>query len=163
MRILSSLHLITEARRARAIAAAAALCATIALAGCSSAGSAAPPAAPASSNNNPFATDPQVRDVLANSCFDCHGTGGSGSFMAKLAPSYIFGSGKAHEALNFSDWSEYAPKQRHKAAAKIVKEIENGSMPPGDYEFLHPSAELSDSQKQLVMQWAHSQEAVSAH
>lgn len=163
MRFLSSLQLITEVRAARLIAMAAALCAAIALAGCSSAGGAAAPVPPASAKNSPFASDPQVREVLANSCFDCHGSGGSGGFLAKLAPSYMFGSGKAHEALNFSDWSEYDPTQRRKVAGKIVEEIENGSMPPGDYEFLHPSADLSDAQKQLVVQWAHHQEAMAAH
>lgn len=151
------------ARPGRAIAAAIALCAAIALGGCSSAGSAAPPPTTASAKDNPFASDPEVRAILVNSCFDCHGDEGSGSFTAKLAPSYLFGSGAARGALNFSDWSELNPKQQRDAAAAVVKVIESGSMPPGDYEFFHPSSELTDAQKQLVTQWAHSQQTAAAH
>jgi mono/diheme cytochrome c family protein len=162
MRFPCSLEPVTRMRPTRAVAAAAAICAAMMLAGCTSAGSAASPA-PAAAQSDSLAADPQVRDVLVNSCFDCHGNQGSGSFTAKFAPSYLFGAGKAREALNFSDWSAMDPKQQREAAAEVAKVIESGSMPPGDYDFFHPSAELSSDQKQLIAQWAAHQEAVPAH
>jgi hypothetical protein len=152
MRFPCSLEPVTRMRPTRAVAAAAAICAAMMLAGCTSAGSAASPA-PAAAQSDSLAADPQVRDVLVNSCFDCHGNQGSGSFSA----------GKAREALNFSDWSAMDPKQQREAAAEVAKVIESGSMPPGDYDFFHPSAELSSDQKQLIAQWAAHQEAVPAH
>jgi len=36
----------------------------------------------------------------------------------------------------------------------ITKVIEDGSMPPGDYSFLHLSGRLSDQQRRLVLQWS---------
>jgi mono/diheme cytochrome c family protein len=163
MRFLSLIHLTAGARAMRAVAAVAAIGAAIMLAGCSStSGGAAVPAAPAGAQADAL-SDPQVREIVVNSCFDCHADEGSGSFTAKFAPSYLFGAGKAREALNFSDWSAMDPKQQRKAAAEVAKVVESGSMPPGDYDFFHPSASLSDDQKQLIAQWAARQQAVPAH
>jgi uncharacterized membrane protein len=163
MRFLSSTHLTTAAQAMRAAAAAAAICAAIMLAGCSStSGGAAPSAAPPGAQPEAL-SDPQVREILVNSCFDCHANEGSGSFSAKFAPSYLFGASKAREALNFSDWSEFNPTQQREAATEVAKVVESGSMPPGDYDFFHPSAGLSDDQKQLIAQWAARQQTIPAH
>ncbi len=163
MRFLFSIHLTTAAPAMLTAAAAAAVCAAIMLTGCSStSGTGAAPAASAAAQPGAL-SDPQVREILVNSCFDCHADEGSGSVSAKFAPSYLFGSGKAREALNFSDWSTWNPTQQREAAAEVAKVVESGSMPPGDYDFFHPSASLSDDQKQLLTQWAARQQAVPAH
>jgi uncharacterized membrane protein len=163
MRLLSSIHLINAAKTMCAAAAAGAFCATIMLAGCSStSGGSAAPAAPAAQQPEAL-SDPQVREILVNSCFDCHADEGSGSFTAHFAPSYLFGAGKAREALNFSQWSAMNPKQQREMATEVAKVVESGSMPPGDYDFFHPSASLSDDQKQLIAQWAARQQVVPAH
>jgi hypothetical protein len=132
------------------------------LTGCSSSGTSAATtraAAPTAS----FAADPQVYDTLMNSCFDCHSDLGSGSWCAKLAPSYLFGAHEGRETLNFSDWGTLDAERRAAMAAKIAAVVKSGAMPPGDYGFFHPSAELSNEQKQLVLQWTAQQMASSAH
>jgi hypothetical protein len=48
-------------------------------------------------------------------------------------------------------------------AAEITSVVADGSMPPGDYDFLHPSAKLNDEQKSIVLQWAREQTALAAH
>jgi hypothetical protein len=48
-------------------------------------------------------------------------------------------------------------------ASTIAAVVDNGSMPPGDYDFFHPSAKLSDEQKKLVLQWTAQQKALPAH
>lgn len=95
--------------------------------------------------------------------FDCHSDGGIGPWNAKLAPSYLFGTHKAQEVLNFSNWPALDTKQRSAIAAEITSVVANGSMPPGDYGFLHPSAKLNDEQKSIVLQWARKQTALAAH
>jgi mono/diheme cytochrome c family protein len=163
MRLPSPIQPTSGPRSMRAAAAAVAICAAIMVAGCSSTGGgAAAPAAPAGAQPEAL-SDPQVREILVNSCFDCHADEGSGSFTAKLAPSYLFGAGKAREVLNFSQWSAMNPKQQREEATEVAKVVESGSMPPGDYDFFHPSAGLSDDQKQLITQWAARQQAVPAH
>ncbi len=166
MQLPTSILRLTDGRwiRAGAVAIATAMCTAMPLAGCSTSGGSAPEATALSgAQNHSLAANPQVREVLANSCFDCHANESSGSFTAKLAPSYIFGAGKGRGALDFSDWSAMDPKRRRTAAAEVARVVESGAMPPGDYDFLHPSAKLTDEQKQLIVQWATHQEAVPAH
>jgi mono/diheme cytochrome c family protein len=136
--------------------------AAILLAGCSS-GSNSTAIEPGSAPTDSLAANQQVYEILTNSCFDCHSDRGSGSWSAKFAPSYLFGAQKARKVLNFSNWATLDVKQRKAMASAIATVVDSGSMPPGDYNFFHPSAKLSDEQKRLVLQWTTRQVALSAH
>jgi hypothetical protein len=54
-------------------------------------------------------------------------------------------------------------KQRNAMASLIAAVVDRGSMPPGDYDFYHPSAKLSDEQKKLVHQWTSQEIALPSH
>lgn len=136
--------------------------AALLLAGCSS-GSNSTAIEPGSAPTDSLAANPQVDGILKNSCFDCHSDHGNGSWSAKFAPSYLFGAHKARKVLNFSNWATLDVKQRKAMASAIAAVVDRGSMPPGDYDFFHPSAKLSDEQKRLVLQWTTQQIALSAH
>lgn len=131
-------------------------------AGCSSTGNAAPKQEGSAATIS-LAANPRVDEVLGNSCFDCHSDQGSGSWNAKFAPSYLFGAHAARKVLNFSDWPALDAQQRSAMSSAVATAVSNGSMPPGDYAFFHPSAKLSDEQKNLVSQWALAQTALPAH
>jgi heme-binding protein len=134
----------------------------ILLAGCSS-GSNSTAIEAGTAPADSLAASPQVYEILTNSCFDCHSDRGSGSWSAKFAPSYLFGAHKARKVLNFANWATLDVKQRMAMASAITVVVDSGSMPPGDYDFFHPSAKLSDEQKRLVLQWTTEQIALSAH
>jgi hypothetical protein len=138
------------------------ICVMVFAAGCSDTSSLPPVATPPASTDT-LAADPQVHEILAHSCFDCHFDSANGPWNAKLAPSYLFGAHKAQEVLNFSNWPALDTKQRSLIAAEITSVVADGSMPPGDYDFLHPSAKLNDEQKSIVLQWAREQTALAAH
>jgi mono/diheme cytochrome c family protein len=140
----------------------ASLWAVILSTGCSSTSKSAPTES-VSAPTDSFSADPQVDETFANSCSDCHSNRGSGPWNAKIAPSYLFGANKARADLNFSDWPTLDVKQRRAMASAIAAAVDSGSMPPGDYEFFHPSAKLSDEQKKLVLQWASGQMVRPAH
>jgi hypothetical protein len=134
----------------------------VAIAGCaSSGGSSAATAKPPPPDS--LAAIPQVGPILVNSCFDCHGHEGSGSWTGELAPSYLFGAGKAREAFDLSDWQGLGSDQRQTMANAIVAAVKSGSMPPGDYLSFHPSAKLSDQQKQQLADWAAHLTPAPAH
>jgi heme-binding protein len=137
-------------------------CAAMICAGCSSTGSAASAAQPSAMGNGP-AADPQVDAALDNSCFDCHSDRGANTWNAKLTPSYLFAASDARKALNFSDWATLDAQQRRALSSAIASEVASGSMPPGDYTFLRPSAELSDQQKRILSQWTAQQMTLPAH
>jgi hypothetical protein len=148
--------------RLSAVCLGASLWAAMLLGGCSS-GSNSAAMGQGSAPTDSFAADPQVYEILSNSCFDCHSDQGSGSWNARFAPSYLFGANKGRAVLSFSSWSTLDVKQRSAMASAIAAVVDNGSMPPGDYDFFHPSARLSDKQKKLVLQWASQQIVLPAH
>jgi cytochrome c553 len=139
------------------------LAVVILFAGCSSSDNSLPIKGVFSGPATSLAADAQVKAARATSCSDCHSDHARGPWNAKIAPSYLFAANKARAALNFSDWGELKVKQRRATASRIATEVARGSMPPGDYEFLHPAARLSAKQKRLVLQWASRQMALAAH
>lgn len=132
-----------------------------ALAGCASSGANSPAAKPPPPDS--LAANPRVGPILVNSCFDCHAHESSGTWTGVLAPSYLFGAGKAREALDLSDWQGLGPDQRQAMANSIVAAVKSGSMPPGDYLSFHPSAKLTDQQKQQLADWAAHLTPATAH
>ncbi len=109
-----------------------------------------------------FTVNPQIRELLVNSCFDCHSNERPAAWNARLAPSYLFGLDKARQVLNFSEWSAYPAQRRRAELETIAKVVADRSMPPGDYDFVHPRATLTAEQRQLLLGWASSP-TVSAH
>lgn len=105
---------------------------------------------------NPWAvlsSNPQVVQILASSCFDCHSEAGTASWYVKIAPSYWF-SRSAKENLNFTDWNDYDALRKSAEIKAIGRVVNRGEMPPWDYTVFHPAAELSNEQKDIVSQWA---------
>ena len=127
--------------------------------GCSSRGGKTPQTA--TNYQAEVTADPQVRDALASACFDCHSNDGPTVWTARLAPSYVFGVEKARQALNFSDWSTYTSQRKHAELAVIGKVVADGSMPPADYDFVHPAARLSAAEKHILLLWISQQAAAS--
>lgn len=136
----------------RRLAAVAIAISIAAVAGCSSnshklrnAATPIPAVAAPQSRRAPFPWEPQVVQILAGSCFDCHSEAGTASWYVKIAPSYWF-SGSARKNLNFSDWENYDAHRRSEEIAAIGRVIGRGEMPPWDYTVFHPAAELTNEQ-----------------
>jgi heme-binding protein len=119
---------------------------------------------PAAANSwTAFSSNPQVVQILASSCFDCHSEAGTAAWYVKIAPSYWW-SGSARENLNFTAWKDYDEHRRSEEIQAIGRVVNRGEMPPWDYTVFHPAAELSNQQKDLVSEWALSHvEALPAH
>jgi hypothetical protein len=124
-----------------------------------------PPAAATPSHDQwtAFSSNPQVVQILADSCFDCHSEQSNASWYVKIAPSYWF-SGSARENLNFTNWKDYDAQRRNEEIAAIGRVVNRGEMPPWDYTVFHPGAELSNEEKDLVAEWAmRNVETLPAH
>jgi len=144
--------------------------AMVAVLGCSSnshsINQSAPPLPEVAGAANPwaaFSSNPEVTQILASSCFDCHSEKGRAAWYVKLSPSYWF-AGSARENLNFTDWNDYDAQRRKNEIEAIGRVVNRGEMPPWDYTVFHPAAELTNAQKDLVSQWAASRmETLPAH
>ncbi|MGH7987515.1 MAG: heme-binding domain-containing protein [Candidatus Binataceae bacterium] len=126
---------------------------TMPITGCSRATSTTS-AMKANGTSTVVSSNPEVERTLKTSCFDCHSDQHSTPWNAKLAPSYLFGANNARKALDFSDWGGYSANRRSADKAAIAKVVKDDSMPPGDYDFLHPSARLTAEQRSELLQWA---------
>ena len=144
--------------------------AMVAVAGCSSNShridkNAAPPGVVAARRSPwaAFSSNPQVAQILAGACFDCHSEEGNAAWYVKIAPSYWF-SRSARENLNFTNWKDYDARRRNEEIEAIGRVVNRGEMPPWDYTVFHPAAELTNQQKDVVSEWAASRvETLPAH
>ena len=93
---------------------------------------------------------PQTRALAVRACFDCHSNETVWPWYSNIAPiSWLIqhdvedGRGK----LNFSEWDK-----AQSGASKVVREIQSGSMPKFYYVPIHPSANLSETERNSLIE-----------
>lgn len=106
-----------------------------------------------------------VEQLLTNACYDCHSHETRWPWYAHVAPtSWLVvkdvNEGRRH--LNFSTWADYPPDRADHKLEEVVEMVESGEMPLGVYVPLHPEADLSDAERQTIVDWAKTQRAQSA-
>lgn len=99
-----------------------------------------------------------VQGILARSCFDCHSNKTHYPWYNYIQPggwfmAYHVRNGK--DKLNFSEFGAYSKRRQGSKLESIGKQIEAGEMPLPSYLLLHENAELSPSEKELLINWAN--------
>jgi hypothetical protein len=100
---------------------------------------------------------PEVEAILRRACYDCHSNETNWPWYSKIAPASLLLARDVKEGrreVNFSTWEKYDEQRRMRKRREIVKEVEQGSMPPGYYVPLHPEAKLSATDRGLIIKWA---------
>lgn len=108
-----------------------------------------------SNNDFPTAVETQIRA----SCYDCHSNETIYPWYSYVAPvSFLVKRDTeiGREELNFSDWENLDKRKKAKYLTKIIEEIEEGEMPFPVYLITHKEAKLSESSKQMLLDWADS-------
>lgn len=100
--------------------------------------------------DEPRWSSPEVRDLAARACFDCHSNETVWPWYASVAPvSWLSqwdvdqGRGK----LNFSEWNTNQGE-----TGELTEVLQEGEMPQWYYKLLHPSAKLSPEETDLLTQ-----------
>jgi Haem-binding domain len=92
---------------------------------------------------------PQTADLVKRACYDCHSNQTVWPWYSYVAPVswliYIDVIG-GRDRLNFSDGN-----QQQRGASEMVRTIQRGKMPPFQYLPLHPSANLTSTEKQQLI------------
>jgi hypothetical protein len=107
-----------------------------------------------SSHSNPPATnqftwtDPQAEAIAKTACYDCHSNETKWWWATNIAPfswlvQHDVDEGRAH--LNFSEFDGIPDAQQ------FAEVVNGGEMPPMQYTLIHPSAKLSDAQRQTLI------------
>jgi hypothetical protein len=90
-------------------------------------------------------SSPQVRDLAVRACYDCHSNETVWPWYTNIAPfswlvQWDVDSGR--DTLNFSEWNS-----RRGETGEAVEVMREGGMPQWYYTILHPSAKLSQNEK----------------
>ncbi|MEI6668223.1 MAG: heme-binding domain-containing protein [Acidobacteriota bacterium] len=95
--------------------------------------------------------------VLKRSCYDCHSNTTRWPWYSHIAP-MSWGMAnhvkEGREAMNFSNWNTYPPKQKMKRLESMCDEVRQGKMPLGSYLLLHGDAKLSEADWRLICDWS---------
>jgi len=99
----------------------------------------------------------ETQALLSQKCGDCHSSNTHWPFYSRIAPAswlveHDVKEGRAH--LNFSRWEQYSLDERIDLLSKISSQLRQGKMPLKQYLLLHPEARLTDSERNLVVDWA---------
>ncbi len=103
-----------------------------------------------------FPMSREVGAILKKACYDCHSNQTVYPWYAHLQPLHWYlndhiQSGK--KELNFSEFASYSVRKQQNKLRAIASSIESGAMPLTSYQWLHSSAVLSESEKQLLLNW----------
>ena len=104
----------------------------------------------------------EVEDILKVACYDCHSNNTRYPWYASVQPAAWWladhvKDGKRH--LNLSDFvTRPIALQNHKLE-EIVEQVEKKEMPLASYTYLglHKEANLTDEQRQTLINWAKAQ------
>lgn len=92
---------------------------------------------------------PHTRELAKVACFDCHSNETVWPWYARITPSKLllwFDVRAGRQTLNFSDWATHPQN-----ASAVAKAIDNGGMPPFYYVLMHSEADLTDAEKQQLI------------
>jgi len=101
----------------------------------------------------------KVKQILINSCFDCHSNQTRWPWYSYIAPISFYIARDVEEGrdeLNFSEWDKYDLRKKFKKLDEVVEEIEEGKMPPKQYIWLHPDAKITPEDLDAIRSWVES-------
>jgi hypothetical protein len=103
---------------------------------------------PVDRTNPPIKNEPKwnshaTREMVKNSCFDCHSNEATYPWYSYVAPvSWLVSNhiAEGREHLNFSEWTNDVDVD------EMIEEIRSGEMPLWDYKLMHSHANLTPEQ-----------------
>jgi hypothetical protein len=98
-----------------------------------------------------------VKNILVESCFDCHSNFTRHMWYENIQPIGIWTGHhieEGKEELNFSVFKTYKLKRAKHKYEEIAEMVADDDMPLGSYTFMHSNAKLSDEQKRVLIDWA---------
>jgi Haem-binding domain len=91
----------------------------------------------------------QTRALAVRACFDCHSNQTDWAWYTNVAPVSWLAQrdvDRGRRALNFSEWD-----RAQEGAREAAESVQKGSMPPRFYVPLHPEAQLSVTERQMLI------------
>ena len=92
---------------------------------------------------------PEVKQILKNSCYDCHSNEATLKWFDQVVPAYWLVNSdvkKGRMHLNFSELGAQPAAKQKAALFEAFDQIQLGAMPPASYARLHPGAVVTAGQ-----------------
>lgn len=115
-----------------------------------------PPVDPANTLYAAVHVPDNVRNILERACFDCHSNETRWPWYSAVAPAmwavaHDVEEGREH--LNFSEFASYKPLRAVAKLDMVCEQIINKNMPLPPYLILHPRADLSREDIDILCDW----------
>ncbi|WBX98753.1 heme-binding domain-containing protein [Chryseobacterium gambrini] len=107
-------------------------------------------------------TQPEVAQLINNSCYDCHSNESRYPWYSNIAPaSWILKNHieEGRKELNFSTFATYLPKQQVHKLDECIEMIERSEMPLESYYIGHQDAKLTDAQRKILVDYFKKEKA----
>jgi hypothetical protein len=119
-----------------------------------------PPVDPAATMEASLHIPGEVQAILQRGCADCHSNTTKWPIYSYVAPaswlvSYDVKEGRKH--FNMSEWERYKFSKKANILGGIASVVKEKEMPMPKYILLHPEADLTDAERDIVIQWAQSE------
>lgn len=101
-------------------------------------------------------TPPKIRELLENSCYDCHSNETKYPDIAKIAPiSWAIKNNvnKARKHLNFSEWGTFNQELKTGMLRNASGMVIEKKMPVQGYMAQHPEAQLSEAERKILVDY----------
>lgn len=105
----------------------------------------------------------EVAQMLKSACYDCHSNETIWPWYSNIAPiSWMLEQHveDGRDNINFSFWGEIEKEDRLYVLEEMIEEIEEAEMPLPGYLITHSDAKLSDTQRQLLIDWLRSKQTL---
>ena len=101
---------------------------------------------------------PEVKQILKNSCYDCHSNQTRWPWYSAVAPFSWWIHHEVEEGrrrLNFSSWTDYTsdPGTEDQKLDEVARLIASRAMPPWYYLAIHPQARLTSVERIAITRW----------
>jgi len=105
---------------------------------------------------------PEVADILARSCYDCHSNRTTWPWYTNVAPISWFIVDHVNEGradLNFSEWGKYEQRRQDRRLQQMCDLAQDASMPLTSYTPLHSGSKLTPAQVKALCDWTKAERA----
>ncbi len=99
---------------------------------------------------------PAVKNILANSCLDCHSNQTKYPWYSHVQPvglllQYHIEQGKSE--LNLSEFGDYSDRMKKDKLRSMISQIEDEEMPLPSYLLIHKEAKLTVNNKEVLLEF----------
>ena len=103
-----------------------------------------------------FTAPNNVRNLLKNTCYDCHSNNTNYRWYHKIQPvSWLLDNHvkEGKKQLNFSEFGTYSERKQKSKLKSVISQIKENKMPLSTYALIHKDAKLSEKNKELLTKW----------